>query len=1572
MSDATYMEQNKIEQIGRILKDQGLETTSRVNGTDFLTSSELARRLFAQAPSRFLARHSSQELVDIVLACHAGLEKALTTGGVHVEYQVIHEQPSLIVVLGDRPFIVNTVTEHFRARGFAPEVFLHPVLNKGDGWLSLQYVELPDLSGKERDDLVLGLRSALNDLIAVTDDYTPMLARTESIARYLESSTANAVNPLEENVEYSAFLRWLMNGAFTFMGITEHPVEGTPGTSGALGLFRTSAEPLLKELALDWDSLLSSGATLSVSKLKRESTVHHLQRLLHIAVVEASPDKKTKTIHSIVGILTSKALAEESSGAPLIRRKLRSIITAEEILENTHDCKKVAGIIDHMPKAEALILDLDILRRLARAAISTESLASAEVILNLDPHGRGLTTIVLLPPDRFNQELGESLARIIERAVQAPENSCDVHVDVTAPSETRLYFSAISGLPHGAKPDLDGLRKELLDASASWSERIGALLSSSLSTDEAEEICLRFADGFSDSYCTTHSPATAVEDILYLCSLHGERDLRVSLKESADPLTSEMTHFVTLYGRSKPFTISDVAPKLENFGMEVVSESSWQVRSTEPHTYVIQRFGVRLKHTLAIDQATFESLVEPFIVAVLRGRSPSDPLNGLVLTTQLSQRQVELLRTYCYLLWQVNTSATRRTLVVTLAATPDFARRLWQMFDTKFNPLLHLDVSQRLNKFHEQLAAFKHELLTVREIARDRIYRALATLIEHTVRTNFFISDDAIALKLHSEKIDLLPNPRPKFEMFVMSPTVEAVHLRGGAVARGGIRWSDRHDDYRTEVLGLMKTQKIKNVVIVPTGAKGGFIVKQPPADPTQMPTAVIEAYKEFLRAILSITDNRAAGGVVPPQGVIRFDPDDPYLVVAADKGTATFSDTANTIATNEFSFWLGDAFASGGSNGYDHKLYGITARGAWECVKRHFNDIGLDYDSHPFTVVGIGDMSGDVFGNGLVMSPQMRLLAAFNHRHIFIDPSPDAAAAFKERMRLFETRGQWSDYDKQLISEGGGVFDRFEKEISITPQMRSALKLSADFPATVTGEQLISAVLRAEVDLLWNGGIGTYVKASYESHQQASDATNDGVRVSADELRCRVVAEGGNLGFTQRARIEFAERGGRINTDAIDNSGGVDLSDHEVNLKILFAGLLRDGKIALDERNRILKEMAAEVCEMVLQHNRRHALMLSFAEDRSKRNIDYVRSLIQQLSKLGFVNRSLDALPDDEEIIERAEQGRGLTRPELAVCTAATKMWINDALLNSSLHREPVLQPYLLGYFPAILQRRFKAEILLHPLGREVIATQLTSSLVDFLGVTYFHRTASNFNVPVIQVLKCAIAAFELLRAEHLFGALQKLDTPKSSKTFLQASKVLFDGCRAVSTWLLSMHRDAASVESVLLPYQTSFESLLAGPRYSGSETQTTLEQSLLVEGLSQNDAVRLAMLPGVVPVLEVVRLARITGKDSADVGSVYHKVAELLAVGAIHKAAATLPASGKWEQDLLSDALSDIQSSVSSTALMLLQRGITSTVEVESKLRSSDAFVQLRSAIDDLNGKIPSVAAVAVLGRKLREMQL
>lgn len=1576
----------KVKKLSDLLDDGAAKqraASAAAASTLDLTASELANALFSKAPTDFLERRTLADLSEITSYCYENLSDFMTdTKRVAARSSSTPEYSRISFALGDRPFIINTISECMRECGVSVFVLLHPILLNRGLRISLSYVEFESRSPEELEIITKRAQAALSDLVLVTEDFTSTLVHTETLARVLENPRYSSSFPLSERKEIADFLHWLTDGGFIFLGhalwktLPDGELDQRPSTT--LGLFRSSQPSMAEVLAQtreDAQRLLGQNQLISFSRLHATSPVHRRIKMSHFTIAELSTEGTVIAVHSLIGFLTSKALSQESSSIPLIRRKLSKVIELEDVQDNTFDYKNIVNIIDGMPEEEALRHDIETLRDIIRLASDIQRKDETRVHISFPNDNRGALVLVVLPRDRFTNYARDRIQAHAEAALGAAADSSEYHLDLSPREGARLYFYVPLRFTSAPALNLEKLKSEIVQLSKTWPDALRERIKESKLFDDYEDILDRYGDAFPENYQALQSVEECELDIRNIETLSEERPALVSMARGKEGAADLFTLLV--YHRGSVITISKALPVLENAGLEVIDEKTAAVTPARSVPVYIHRFVVRARNAVAVRDETFDSVVAPGLESILTGQAENDLLNALMLSAGLTIRSISLLRAYCSFLWQVSKFSSRQVIANTLVSVPDAACRLWNMFELLFNPASAQPASQRREEFARALSDYRDSLQAVQDITKDRVLRSFAELLEHTVRTNFYSSPSAIALKFHSEKIEILPNPRPAFEIFVSAPEVEGVHLRGSRVARGGLRWSERYEDFRSEVLGLMKTQKIKNALIVPGGAKGGFLVRNMPTEPSMIGPAVENAYRVFIRSLLSLTDNRIGASIKHPDGLVIHDQEDPYLVVAADKGTATFSDIANKIATEEFNFWLGDAFASGGSQGYDHKVYGITAKGAWECVKRHFNDIGFDWANQSFTAVGIGDMSGDVFGNGLLLSRNVKLVAAFNHRHIFIDPNPDPEVSYQERRRLFLMRAsQWSDYKKELISKGGGVYGRYDKEIVISAAARKVLGIPDSAPNTVNGEQFINFILKAPADLLWNGGIGTYVKAQDESHAEVHDGTNDRVRVNANELRAKVVAEGGNLGFTQKARIEFSQRGGRVNTDAIDNSGGVDLSDHEVNLKILFSGLMRDGKISLEERNQLLKEMAPDVVESVLDHNRSHALLLSVGVLRSRRNIDYYQSLIREIHRLGYINRALEFLPDDEELRERISQKGSMSRPELAVCTAAVKMWVKDSLLSTNLPSDPLLKDYLFEYFPPALQQRFQNELAAHPLALHIIATQVANILIDTMGITFVHRMCVTYSVNPVDVLKCALAAEHILGTKGIRSTLRKFDTYENSQTFLTLNHEVSRALMEAASWVLTSHDASVTLAKVVQLYEAGYRALidnidqvLVGKENDAYRSRLSKYQ---VMGLDSFTAKSLAAFPRIVILLEMLYASRQSGNEITRVAQIFSATMEEFGAGGLLSQANLPDTSNKWENELLLGSTDEIRRSLSAITIKLLDLNVHSNQEVTTVLRKAPGFERVKATLDDARTGTLSVAALSVVAKQLRSFQL
>jgi len=1525
------------------------------------------KALLARAPADFTRSQTPGDVHRIV----SGSLQAI--GGVAsqqdrivLNFALADSAGALFIALDDHPFIISSIAETLSDADIRVEAFLHPVVLFKGAPIAASFIEVHNASIDRTPPLLPRLRQMLRNLTRVGDDFSSMKALISQTRAKLQTTTLRSNSGDLPSAEVALFLEWLNDGCFFFLGAGTGTLEKGLSESSLLGVWHAEnsyTTDLSNEVHEDIQALKQNDLHLSIRKLRLTSRIHRHATLLHVLV---QPTKSSPAIASFVGYLTSKAWAHEAEDIPILRRKVEKVVTEEGTIPNSHDYKYMVEVIDNMPTDEALATSTSNLVAFTRLALGVFSQEETRSSTTVDEFGRRAFTAIVLPPERYSSAVQSNIQTLLETTFQAEPWSSEIHIDSSKRRQFRCYISTPLPAGRGTFFIPDTLANLIIAATLPWDEKLRAA---------TESLELPFPPNgiFPEDYKAATDIAEATHDLKSLTTLSETATVSMSL------FTPELggTPLLSIFSLAKEISISLATPVLENVGLEVLSAYSYECVGPRGVTHLL-KLAVRPYEGETLSAENFNTAVAPGLAKVLQGGAANDALNALLRKAPLTIKQIGLLRGYCALLWQVHKISTKRTMWEALAGAPHVATQLCRIFDWKFNPAHLISLEERARRASLEESVLVEALRQVPDITQDRVLRALLALMRSTVRTNFFTGTDTLAIKLRSQEIEFMPHPRPLFEIFVFSPRIEGTHLRSARVARGGIRWSERLDDYRSEVLGLMKTQKVKNVIIVPSGAKGGFIVKNLPRQGDAVSKGVELGYREYITALLTLADTKLDDAVIHPAGLVIHDEPDPYFVVAADKGTATFSDVANSIAQKDFNFWLGDAFASGGSAGYDHKKYGITAKGGWECVLRHFRDLGINYETAPFTVVGLGDMSGDVFGNALMLNPNMALIAAFNHKHIFIDPTPNTAKTLEERIRLFNVpRSQWSDFNTALISRGGGVFNRFDKEITINQEIRTALSIPDDVPNVVDGERLVSLVLKANVDLMWNGGIGTYVKARTESHADVNDGTNDGVRINADELRARVVGEGGNLGFTQKARIEFALRGGRINTDAIDNSGGVDLSDHEVNLKLLFSPLVAKGRISLEERNNLLKDIAPDVVESVLQHNRDQALMLSVSQIRSTTTLEQYRYLIRDMHRRGFLDRNRDALPDEAELDERASSKTGLSRPELAICSAAVKMWIKEELRPSSLCKDQSLERFLLSYFPPKVQEGFREELLTHPLRSDIIASEIISVILPVVGISFPHAVVSMNGTTVPTAMKCILAADTILGGEALRARLKILDTLEHCPNFTKLWLDMGVAIREAATWLLATHGTTHSLQEIVALYADQFKTLsihsalvFTGKEFARFERRVSEYRALDAQITEANT---LALYRRILPLLEMLWSAREFSCDVKLVASTYSQVLEELRINELFKFENLVETTSKWEQELVDGSYQEIRRSISLITGQIVRKGLTQPHETRSAVVNATGYEGIRSTMLDveelLKQKRPfQVAVLPVITRQLR----
>ncbi|HYK30001.1 MAG TPA: NAD-glutamate dehydrogenase, partial [Streptosporangiaceae bacterium] len=1233
---------------------------------------------------------------------------------------------------------------------------------------------------------------------------------------------------------------------------------------------------------------------------------------------------------------------------------------------DSHDGKEVAEVLDFYPREELFMTSVADLAGITAGVHLLRERRQTKLFLRRDIYGRYVSCLVYLPRDRYTTRVRLRTQEILQRAFGGSQVDYSVQVGDSPIARLHLVIRAERGrqLPDA---DADELEREVATATRSWDDDLADEAAQELGPQRGRELLNLIGDAIPETYKTDVPASAAVGDFVKILELRESGgDVAFDLWESegyvggvpielddADaPVAAKRVWRLTIYRTGGPITLTDVLPRLQHMGVDVVDEHPYEFPAAEP--FWIYDFGLR-RSPLGeardaswpqVDSVTITQVreqVQGALAALWDGRIENDGFNALVLDGQLSWRQVVVLRAYAKYLRQANMPFSQDYIEQVLRSNAAVVRLLVRLFESKFDPGKVAGQGERSEAIAEEIAG---ALDSVASLDEDRILRSYLGLITATLRTNYFQAGSAdapyLVFKLDAQHVPDLPAPRPQFEMFVYAPRFEGVHLRFASVARGGLRWSDRREDFRTEILGLAKAQEVKNSVIVPSGAKGGFVCKQlpEPSDREAYQGEVLACYRMFISAMLDITDNLEAGQVVPPAGVVRHDGDDPYLVVAADKGTATFSDTANEIATSR-GFWLGDAFASGGSEGYDHKKMGITARGAWESVRFHFQTRGVDVDSDDFVVVGIGDMSGDVFGNGMLLSKHIKMVAAFDHRHIFLDPDPDPAASYTERRRIFDLpRSSWADYDTSLISAGGGVWPRSAKSIQLSPQVRDVLGLD-DSELALAPDALISAILRAPVDLLWNGGIGTYVKASNQSNADVGDRSNDAVRIDAAQLRAKVVGEGGNLGLTQEARIEYALAGGLICTDFIDNSAGVDTSDHEVNIKILLDGEVRAGGLTFDERNHLLQHMTDEVAEHVLEHNYRQNRTLAASWAQSSQMLHVHTRYIRKLERDGKIRRRLDVLPNDREIAERRSAGTGLTIPEFSVLLAHTKIAAAQEVLASGLPDDLYLRRVLIDYFPTPLRRKYVARMGEHRLHREIITTSVANDMVDRSGITFAFRLNEETGASVPDITAAWLVARAVFDMPGFWAQVEQLDGKVDTGVQILANLEGRKLTERAARWLLSFRRPPFDIQATIdyfwagvLTVAGGLPKMLAGRDLAGFAERREIYVS---RGVPDGLADRIAAMVPAYSAFDIVDISRGTGRSVEETAEVYFDLADRLEIARLRDMITALPREDRWNTMARGAIRDDLY-----TAHAALARDVLTVTESGSPEQRLAAWVQ------------------------------
>ncbi len=1508
-------------------------------------------------------------------------------------------------VCENMPFIVDSVRMGLNRLGLTNHLVIHPVMSfrrdksglllevmpegveeKGIVTEALMHVEVD----RQTEAKVLGaiqteVERVFADVRAAVEDWTKVRAHMR------EALTELADHPppidAKELAEAQAFLEWMEDNHFTFLGYREYELleeKGEDvlrwGPGPGLGVMRGggvgSISKSFAALPAEVRKLARKSELLIITKANHESTVHRPGFMDYVGVKRL--DKKGRVIgeRRFVGLYTSSAYQSRPADIPLLRHKVTQAVETAGFPRSSHTGKALMHILDTFPRDELFHIPGNELLETALGILHLQERQRIRLFIHKDLYGRFFSCIIFVPRDRFNTAIRKRIQTILEQSLEG--KSYDFSVQLTASVLARLYF--MIRVPQGSMREYDVKRIEarLVEVTRVWKDDFHAAVLEHCGEERGTRLYRCYGDAFRADYQESYSPQVAVSDVEKMEALGEHRGLCcMSLYRPMETLDG-MLRF-KLFQAGQPIPLSDALPMLEHMGLRVMEEHPSIVKPLEGaaiwiHDFVMEYCG----H----NELELERVREPFQAGFERiwhGEVESDGLNRLILGGGLSWREVVLLRAYCKYLRQIGVTFSQTYIEQALSANGAITALLVRLFHVRFDP----DARDGAAHASAQVGVEIEEALDrVSNLDEDRILRCFLGAIRATLRTDYYQLTEAgeprpsLSFKFNPALVPQLPEPKPQYEIFVYSPRVEGVHLRGGKIARGGIRWSDRREDFRTEVLGLVKAQMVKNAVIVPVGAKGGFVPKAMPAGADREATMEegIACYQLFIRGLLAVTDNIVDGEVVPPARTIRYDEDDPYLVVAADKGTASFSDIANSISLEQ-GFWLGDAFASGGSVGYDHKGMGITARGAWESVKRHFREIDVDTQSTDFNVVGIGDMAGDVFGNGMLRSPHTKLVAAFNHLSIFFDPDPDPKRAYAERERLFNLpRSGWDDYNTSLISAGGGVFSRSAKSIKLSPEVQKVLDVEE---TTFTPNALIREILKAPVDLLWNGGIGTYVKASSENDGEVGDRANDSVRIDGKDLRCKVVGEGGNLGFTQRGRIEYSLNGGRIITDSIDNSAGVDCSDHEVNIKILLNAIVAKGELTEKQRNRLLAEMTDEVGVLVLRHNYLQNQALSIATGQALPMADVHLRLMQWLEREGGLRRDLEFLPGREELADRAVSGAGLSPPELSLIFAYYKNVLSHALLQSNLPEDPFFFRELEYYFPVPLRERYRDEMPAHRLWREIICTVVANGMVNRAGMTFAFRLGEETGASHSDIARAFMAAREIFGMRDFWSTVDALDNkvPASvqKQLLLEGRKLVERGAR----WLLRnrpMPLDVAASIACFSQGAKTLEGLLGAlvPGLAEGELWESLHHYDVLEGLIP----RVAGFDHLFSALGIVEVASSSGRSVEDVARVHFQLGARLELDWLRTGIVALPRDNRW-QALARAALHDEHyaqhSALTASVLAMSGKSVAPKTRIDRWLAANGHVAgRYQQVVADLMlGSTPDFSMLSVAMGELRNLR-
>ena len=1426
------------------------------------------------------------------------------------------------IINDDMPFLLDSVIIHFEKLNIEIKNILHPVysvardkdgellnLSDSDNLLkeSVIQIHLSHISSKnEIKNLENDLTKILETVRIIVDDWKKITTVAEFSKKQLNNAKIG-----EDLEEIEGFVDWIINNNFIFFACLEYDIREKNGEylleevdGSRLGLGRSQYDDIRPHpFSLSSDEICHSVKNpylVEIVKSRYKSLIHRIANVDRIRVQKFDKSGKVVGEYRFVGLFTSSVYYQSANLIPIIRKKISQIIENSGFSKGSYNAKYLMSTLESYPRDELFQIGYEDLFRISMGIVASSGRSVVRFFPRKDKFNRFVSCLIFIPRDRYNTALREKIEVILADAYNG--EITEFYIQITESNLTRLHMIVKTDRHNSQKVTDSEIEQKLINISRVWGDNFKDVINTEFGIEKSKDILNLYNDAFSISYTNRFDAKRAVLDLKKINkSLETGCIVSDLYKSSA---TAEEVVELKIYSPEKELQLSGIMPVLDSFGFNVIHEHTYLISLANNKKAWIHYFNLNLTKTGGKLTDNIKVNFEDTIDRIWKSEATTGFLNRLIIDANLSYREVLFLRVYSKYLYQAGFRYSQKYTSDVLVKHRDITKLIVELFIAKFDPSFK---EKRQEKIDEISNSIKVALGKVSEINDDLVIRKFFNAIESTIRTNFYQKKDSgeykdyVSFKFNSASIKDLPLPVPYAEIFVFSANCEAIHLRGGKVARGGLRWSDRHEDFRTEVLGLMKAQMTKNAVIVPVGSKGGFVVKKDTTgmNRDQIQQTGIECYKTLLRGLLDITDNVVNGKIVHPADVVRYDETDPYLVVAADKGTATFSDIANAISA-EYNFWLGDAFASGGSVGYDHKKMGITAKGGWISVKRHFAEMGIDTQTQDFTCVGIGDLSGDVFGNGMLLSKHIKLVAAFNHLHIFLDPNPDTEKSFKERARMFNLpRSSWTDYDQSLISKGGGIFERSAKSIKLSSEIKKVLDIAED---EMTPNDLMKAILKSPVDLIWNGGIGTYVKAIDESHSDVGDRFNDELRINGSDLRCKVVGEGGNLGFTQKGRIEYAMNGGRINTDAMDNSAGVDCSDHEVNIKIALTDAMKTGKLTLEKRNKILESMTDEVSELVLADNRLQTQAVTVSYSRGHLSLgDYIQFL-GKLEKTGLLNRKVEFLPNNKEIIKRQSEKKGMTRPELCVMLAYSKMDLYSHILGSNLIKDKYFEKFLFSYFPTILQKDFADEIRNHQLRAEIIATQVTNLIINRSGIYLINQIASDNGFEMTDIVKSYVIVCDSFGLEEVWKEIESLDgkipVEIQIKMFLAVSKLLE---RSV-LWLLRNSRKAKDITSIINEYGDVIESMfksMEGLLAKASKDSYDRKMSkYLSDNVPQKLAKKISAMDPMGSAYDIIEIGKESNLDVKLVGKIYSEVGTRLSLKWLRSSVASLSINDYWQK--------------------------------------------------------------------------